>query len=198
MQWIIDIWQKYRRRKSISGIASDFIFLCLILFMLIPATRRMGLSALIKVGLFQPKATKEVIYLQPGDLNWSLTDANGQLHTLRFPSDKPVLINFWATWCPPCIAELPTLHALYEEYHHKVDFYFISNESPQTLDAFWAERAYRLPVYRLSGSVSGALHSTGIPATFLISPQGRVIMKKTGAAKWNGSKVKHTINSLIQ
>ena len=192
------LWERYRRRKSVLGIVSDFLFLILIVALLIPTTRHMVSTAVIRLGLFQPKATSEIIYLTPEDLDWSITSLEGETVRLQFPSGKPALINFWATWCPPCIAELPALQRLYDQYQGKVDFYFISDEDPQTLKAFLEKKGYTIPVYTIGQNVKGKLHSRSIPATFLVAPNGRLIMNKTGAAKWDGNKVKKTINELLE
>ncbi|MGV8829165.1 MAG: hypothetical protein ACWA6U_12715 [Breznakibacter sp.] len=55
------LWERYRRRKSVLGIVSDFLFLILIVALLIPTTRHMVSTAVIRLGLFQPKATSEII-----------------------------------------------------------------------------------------------------------------------------------------
>ena len=121
------LWERYRRRKSILGIVSDFVFLAFIVALLVPTTRRMVSTSIIRLGMFQPKATSEVVYIAPEDLEWNITSLMGEKVALQFPTDKPVFINFWATWCPPCIAELPALQRLYNQYGAKVDFYFISD-----------------------------------------------------------------------
>lgn len=193
------LWGRYRRRKSTMGIISDFVFLMIVIALFIPTTRQFLSTAIIKLGLFQPKTTQEIIYLKTSDLNWSITPLHGTENiTLRFPSQKPILINFWATWCPPCLAELPALQRLYDEYGDKVDFYFISDEEPQKLSTFMEKKGYTLPVYTLRGQVEGQLYSRSIPTTFLLAPNGRIVMNKTGAAKWDGNKVKKTINNYLK
>ncbi len=192
-------WDKYRRKKSLAGIISDFVFLLLIVSLLIPATRKLVMTEITRLALFSPRTTNEIVYLEPQDLHWSVTSIdNGIEKQLQFPASKPVLINFWATWCPPCLAELPALQKLYDEYADKVDFYFISDEEPQKLKSFMAEKGYTIPVYILNSRVEGRLYSRSIPSTYFIGPNGRLILSKIGAAKWNSSKVKKTINSVIE
>ena len=192
------LWERYRRRKSILGIVSDFVFLAFIVALLVPTTRRMVSTSIIRLGMFQPKATSEVVYIAPEDLEWNITSLMGEKVALQFPTDKPVFINFLATWCPPCIAELPALQRLYNQYGAKVDFYFISDEEPQTLKAFLETKGYTIPVYTITDHVKGRLYSRSIPTSFLISPNGRLLMNKTGAAKWDGNKVKNTINYYLK
>ncbi len=192
------LWDRYRRRKSVLGIVSDFVFLAFIIALLFPSARQLLSATVIRIAMFQPKNTEEVIYLTPEDLSWRAVSLNNDTVSLQLPADKPILINFWATWCPPCIAELPSLQRLYNQYHTQVDFYFISDEDPQTLRAFLLKKGYTIPVYTIQNSVQGKLYSRSIPASFLIAPNGRLIMNKTGAAKWDGERVKKNIDISIQ
>ena len=129
---------------------------------------------------------------------FKVTTLDGQQLSLESLAGKVILVNFWATWCPPCIAELPALQRLYNQYGAKVDFYFISDEEPQTLKAFLETKGYTIPVYTITDHVKGRLYSRSIPTSFLISPNGRLLMNKTGAAKWDGNKVKNTINYYLK
>ena len=128
----------------------------------------------------------------------SFPTPEGGVLDLQALRGQPLVLNFWATWCPPCIAELPSLQRLYNQYHTQVDFYFISDEDPQTLRAFLLKKGYTIPVYTIQNSVQGKLYSRSIPASFLIAPNGRLIMNKTGAAKWDGERVKKNIDISIQ
>nr|WP_321406386.1 TlpA disulfide reductase family protein [uncultured Carboxylicivirga sp.] len=193
-----DQWNKYRRKKTIWGIAFDFIFTALLISMLFPASRKIVSATIIRYSMFQPRQTEDVIYLKDNDFNWYLTDMNGERHTFSEFKGQPVFLNLWATWCPPCLAEMPSIQRLYEEYGDKMVFVLASSEEADILKKFVASKGYTFPIYNLSGRLPDVLSSRSIPASFLISPEGKLLMKKQGAAKWDGKKVKQLLDEIIK
>ena len=191
-------WHKYRRKKTIWGIAFDFIFTALLISMLFPASRKIVSATIIRYSMFQPRETEDLIYLKENDYNWYLVDMNGNRHQFSEFKEQAVFLNLWATWCPPCIAEMPSIQRLYNEYGDKLAFVLASQEDANTIQAFVKSKGYTFPIYNLAGGMPDVLSSRSIPASFLISPEGKVIMKKQGAAKWDGKKVKQILDEMIQ
>ena len=86
-------------------------------------------------------------------------------------TNKPVLINFWATWCPPCRMEMPGLQSLYEEYGDKVDFVMINlGETRETIEDFLVENEiYTFPIgYDVNDTFGARFGIIGIPTTYII------------------------------
>ena len=75
---------------------------------------------------------------------------DGQKINLSELKGKVVLLNYWATWCPPCIAEMPDLEELYQAYKTQVDFYFVTNDDPEKVSIFMKKHEYTFPIYLLS------------------------------------------------
>jgi len=178
---------------------NNIIFFVLIALLLIPQTRKPIQLFLNKgMALFSPsivnKDKREVV----SDFNWNLQNTN-TLETYNFKNTegKVVLVNFWATWCPPCIAELPSLDQLYQSYNDKVVFLFVSNEEIAVVNKFLAKKGMSLPVYKPISNYPEVFDVTSIPRTFLIDKQGNIVIDKTGAANWNSDKVQVTINELL-
>ena len=130
--------------------------------------------------------------------NWKLNDLNNTIFDFTQSKGKVILINFWATWCPPCIAEMPELQALYNVYGKSIDFYFVANDSPKKVKDFLQENSYTFPVYFEQTKAPQNLQTNSLPTTYLISKKGTIVIQKTGAAKWNSTKVHQTINRLLQ
>ena len=85
--------------------------------------------------------------------------------------EKPVLVNFWATWCPPCRAEMPGLQNLYDEYKDKIDFVMINvGETNDDISAFLNENnTYTFPIgYDPNTRYAETFKITGIPTTFIV------------------------------
>lgn len=191
-------WHKYRRKKTIAGIIFDFLFTVLLIAMLFPTSRKIVSSTIIRYSMFQPRESKEVSYLNDNDYKWHVEDLDGNLLELSSLKGKVIFINFWATWCPPCIAEMPSIQRLYDEYKEDMAFIIVSQETKETLHEFIQKKGFSFPVYVLSSRQPAIFSSRSIPASFLISPEGQVMMKKQGAARWDGNNVKQLIEEMLQ
>lgn len=193
------LWERYSRKKRWWSIALDFVFVLLLIGMLIPATRKPLSAFMIRQTLFSPSEADEVVFLNEGA--WKMQIASEGSEDVMYLSDfeeKPVFLNFWATWCPPCIAEMPSIQDLYDEYKDKVAFVLISGESASVVEAFMEKNQYNLPVFSLKSSIPSIFETSTIPATFLISPSGRLVVQKNGAAKWDSQRIKKILDDLIE
>ncbi len=192
-----DQWTKYRRRKTTFGIISDFFFFALLIGLIIPDSRKVISSTVIRYTMFQPRENSEIIFVNESDLSWKLIDENGNVVYPKRSLGKPIFINFWATWCPPCIAEMPSIQKLYDRYKGRVDFYLVSNEDFSVMKGHLKKKGFTMPVYRLAGRVSQKFYSQKIPTSYLISPDGKVVMLKQGAADWDGEHVFEAIDGML-
>lgn len=190
-------WYKYRRKKTILGIIFDFLFTLLVVAMIFPASRKVVSSTIIRYSMFTPRESKDVNYLSEQDYQWHIEDLDGNMLELSSLKGKVIFINFWATWCPPCLAEMPSIQRLYDEFKDDIAFVMVSQESKGILREFVEKKEYSFPVYVLRSRQPNVFASRSIPASFLISPEGQIVMKKQGAARWDGSRVKELINGML-
>ena len=105
---------------------------------------------------------------QLDDYNWQLKELNSESINLSELKGKVIFVNLWATWCPPCVAEMPSIQKLYNDYKDKVEFVFITNEDWQTVNKFYQKRNFNLPTYNPLSKNPKLLSSKSIPATFII------------------------------
>ena len=131
------------------------------------------------------------------DYNWQLKNMKGEDYNFNSAKNKVVLVNLWATWCPDCIAEMPSLQALYNDYSQKVEFLFVTNDSKEKVEAFMSKKGFNFPVYNESSKIPSILYSRSIPATYLISKKGEIVISKINAANWNSDTVRNTIDELL-
>jgi thiol-disulfide isomerase/thioredoxin len=190
-------WYKYRRKKTILGIIFDLLFTVLLIAMIFPASRKVVSSTIIRYSMFAPRESKEVSYLSERDYQWEVEDLDGNLLDFDSLKGKVVFLNFWATWCPPCLAEMPSIQRLYDEFKDDMVFVIVSQESRGILQEFIEKKEYSFPVYILRSRQPNVFASRSIPASFLISPEGQIMMKKQGAARWDGKRVKELIRTML-
>ena len=139
-------------------------------------------------------------FVKVGDksIDFSVQMIDGKLMKLSELKGKVVLLNFWATWCPPCVAEMPSIQKLYDDYKDKVEFVFVSNEDWTTIDTFYKDKGYDLPTYNILSKVPDQLVSNSIPATFVIDKNGVIVVDKKGPADWNSHKIRSLLDELLQ
>ncbi len=176
---------------------SNLLFGVFILALIIPQTRMPIQVVLQRFISFSPSEIDKEDRTLLKDYHWNLSQLDSEKINLSQSEGKVVLINFWATWCPPCVAEMPELQELYETYGDRVDFYFITNETPQKAHNFLKSKGYDFPVYIQMEPSPRALASSSLPTTFVISITGEIIMQKTGAASWNSDKVHQVLDQLL-
>ncbi len=132
-----------------------------------------------------PERTKIAIYGQ-ADYSWPLRTLEGRETTLSEFKDKVVFINLWATWCMPCVAEMPNIQSLYDSLKsEQVAFLVISNEPKETVKKFLNDKKFIFPVYLSKKELPSVFKTMGIPATFILSRDGSVVFKEVGSAKWD-------------
>lgn len=87
---------------------------------------------------------------------------------------KAVMINFWASWCTPCVREMPLVHQIAQDYQNDVETLFVNvGESKGTIREFMDKQAFNFPVIiDVTGNISGMYRITGLPATMVIDRDG--------------------------
>lgn len=116
--------------------------------------------------------------------DFTATLVDGSSFTLSEQQGKVVLLNFWATWCGPCVGELPAFTRLVDTYGDKLSLLAVnSREDDQTVRDFLDEHGYTFPVALDPDLAVGELYPTdGIPYTVIIAPDGTVASIQLGAA----------------
>ena len=194
--------KKWKENRKPWQKAGDIIFWILIILFLIPGPRKVIITTLNRAVLHlkAPRIMNEEKQEQLTDMdyNWTLAWSKNQPYyfsNLRF---KVVVLNFWATWCPPCVAEMPEFQSLYEKYRDRVDFLMVTNDKPEAVEAFIKKNHYQFPVLYLAENPPEPLSFSALPTTFIISKEGRVVTKKTGAANWDSKAMEKILDELLK
>jgi len=177
---------------------SNILFLALLIAMVLPTSRMFIQSNLLRLTLRAPSESSDSMQLIASDLNYAFRNQNGDIVKLGDLDDKPVLLNYWATWCAPCVAEMPSIQKLYDDYKDKVHFVLISNEESEKTLQFIEKKGYSFP---LSTGIMGTpekLSSSSIPATFILSKKGKILVSEIGANNWNHRKIRAILDKDIR
>ena len=140
----------------------------------------------------------EPVSSQKEAADFTVYDGDGAPVTLQSKRGKPVLINFWATWCAPCRSELADIDEAYKTYGDKVEFMMVNltdgnSETVEGVRDFIAENGYTFPVYYDSDESAALAWGVGsIPMTVLIGPDGKYLHTQIGVMSAD------TIENLIQ
>ncbi len=145
---------------------------------------------LIGFGLMRGRAGQAVLLAEAGKMgarkpaaDFQLADLDGNPVRLSALRGKVVLLDFWATWCPPCRAELPHFKELYAAYKGKgLEMIGLSaGEDPQTVKPFIQANRIAYPIAIATSEIEQAYGGIrGLPTTFLIDKQGRIARKYVG------------------
>ena len=176
---------------------SNVLFFVFLALLIIPQTRMPIQVFIQRLVSFSPseKAKEKREILE--DYNWSLSQLNAKEINFSQSKGKVSLINFWATWCPPCVAEMPSFQKIYDDYGDKVDFYFVTSEKPEKVEKFMVKNGYTLPIFIQSYKAPDALESNALPTTYLLSKTGEIVIDETGAADWNSKKMRALLDRLL-
>ena len=127
-------------------------------------------------------------------------DLEGNEFSLRDFEDKVLFINYWATWCNPCLAEMPNMAELYNQYkeNDNIVFLYLSKEDADTIIDYIPkdDSLGQLPIYKVV--TDDDLFSTrGIPTTFIVNRNGEIVIKDVGSAVWNDQSVIDYLDKLL-
>lgn len=123
--------------------------------------------------------------------DFTMLDGEGNEVTLAAFFGKPIILNFWASWCGPCKMEMPDLQKFYEKYGEEIHFLLVnctdgSRETLDTARAFIDKSGYTFPVYFDTTSVGAYTYGTSsIPLTYFIDAQGNLVAYYMGAMSEN-------------
>ena len=156
-------------------------------------------QTVLLTGFFQPEINIPVNEQRTADYNLSLIGFDDRLVSLNDFRGKTILLNFWASWCPPCRAEMPTIQNLYSKMKNKSDVVFVLVSLDNNLSKakeFIKDEDFTFPVYYLNSSLPQIYDTGTIPSTFVISKEGKIVARRVGMADYNSKKFIDFLNSM--
>lgn len=184
-----------RKRPKLSSL----LFAAFIVLLLIPQTQMPIQVAVnqVKLWVWSPSELDVDDQTRLLPFTYLMSDLKGTSQTVEIGQGKVVFISYWATWCPPCIAELPSIEQLYSDYGDQVDFVLLTHEDSEVVRRFLEKKGLDLPVFTPRMQAPEQLYSRSIPTNYLIDGTGKILIKETGAADWNSIRVRAVLDKLL-
>lgn len=153
----------------------------------------------LSTGLIKPAkiAKNEEI---PANYDLQLVTLEGKPVSLKELKGKVIFLNLWATWCPPCIAEMPDIHNLYQQMDSsKIAFVMISlDEDVNKPRKYIKKKKFTFPVYQVSGEMPEVYTTRSIPTTYIISASGKIVSRREGIDSYNTPEFVRFLNALTK
>lgn len=128
-------------------------------------------------------------------------DRAGKETDLAKEDDRLLVVHFWATWCPPCVEEIPALSQFWDQYKDRgdVSLYAISVDKDwKTIDAFLAKHPSAIPMYHDPDAATAKRFGTSqYPETYIVNKSGRVLFRVQGAVDWSNPELKTRIEQIL-
>lgn len=182
-----------RKKLTVANMLNGvFIVLVLIVFFS-PSAKALLIRGLMQVGLFQPDISQPVKTTGNTSLpNITFQNTDGEILNLSDQKGKVIFMNFWATWCPPCIAEMPSVNELYEKLKNNKNIIFIMVDADHDFSKsvpFMNKHQFTLPLYEANSEIPGNLLSGSIPTTMIFDKNGQLVFRHEGAGDYSSIKV---------
>lgn len=132
---------------------------------------------------------------------FKMVDLQGKQVAFESLKGKVIFLNIWATWCPPCIAEMPNIQKLYDKVgSDNIAFVMLSVDEGgmEKVKKFIDKKKYTFPVYMPAGQFPQEFYSNAIPTTFIISPEGKIVAKQEGMAEYNTPEVIDFLQGMVK
>lgn len=131
--------------------------------------------------------------------DFQLRDMDGNLHRLSDYRGKPVIINFWTTWCPPCREEIPSMNRAWQQLEQEGIALLAINmgEDEETIFIFSADYPADFPILMdVEGKVIEDWPVKGLPTTYIIAPDGTFAYRAIGSREWDDKTLLDRIRAL--
>jgi thiol-disulfide isomerase/thioredoxin len=192
--------------KKIYGVAKrnklNILFAAFfILIVFSPGAKAWILKQLISIGIFNADiknvADKKDL---PDCAPFSFINSKGEIANTTALKGKIVFINFWASWCPPCRAEMSSVNELYRKFKDDKRFVFLlisEDDDRAKAKDYLDSNHFILPVYFLEGSVSDKIYNGTLPTTIVVNKEGKIVLKHDGIGGYNTDSFVKQLKELL-
>jgi thiol-disulfide isomerase/thioredoxin len=156
---------------------------------------------LLATGLIKPTIPELTASFPEASSEFYFAGTDGVTRSLDTHRGDVIFMNIWATWCPPCIVEMPSIHNLYNELKDDGNITFLLVSMDEEFDRaiqFMERRNFDMPIVHFRGRAEGVYESNVIPTTYVITKDGRIAVEKSGLAKYDTPEFIRFMRELAQ
>ena len=186
---------KFIKKNAFTVIMGVFI----VVITVNPNAKAWFLQQLMHTGIFNAKVSKEVPDEQAA-ASFAFENERGIVENTSSLRGKVVFINFWASWCPPCRAEFPSIEKLYSRFNNHPEVFFLmlnEDSDPAAARAYLDKENLTMPLYKMNGNAPSSLYSGSLPTTIILDKQGKVRFRHEGFANYAAENFIRQIEELI-
>ncbi len=162
--------------------------------------RQVASTGILNSSISEPKETRnnaaKVSYA-----GLMLKNEDGTIIDGSALQNKVVFINFWASWCPPCRAEFPSVQKLYDQYKNNPDMVFLTvnlDDTPAPGKSYLKEKGFTVPFLKPAGNIPDVLYSGSLPTTIVLDKKGEIRLHHKGLADYSKDSFYKQIDELLK
>ena len=192
---------------TISNALTATMMVFVVVMLVSPNFKGVILQGLMRIGFFQPDVSTKNEKVPNSKISQEeksevlFKDETGNVIELSDLKGKVVFINFWATWCPPCIAEMPSINKLQEKFKDNEDFIVLMVDADNQLDKsikFMSKRNYNLKVFTPASQIPTDLLGNALPSTVILNKKGKTVFKHEGGADYTNQEFIKFLETLLK
>lgn len=176
-----------------------------IVILISPQAKALMIEGLMKIGLFKPPVENtEPKQMANGEENLApsliLKSSTGKSLDIKDQKGKVLFINFWATWCPPCRAEMPSINEMYNRYKNNPKVMILEVDADNDFSKsvpFMKDNKYQMPVYNTASAMPDGFLADALPTTIIIDKAGTIVARHEGGADYTDKGFYKYMESLI-
>ena len=179
------------------------IVFLVMLFLFSSSAKSWLLKQFVSVGIFNNAdvAKNDSAVLQSIE-DFSFTDTSGNTYNTSSLRGKVVFINFWATWCPPCRAEMPSIQSMFDKLKSNSDYFFLTineDDNPAIAKSFMQQYHYTLPLlFRNNNEVSSQIFTGTLPTTIVVDKHGKIRLRHEGISNYDSESFLQQMQALAK
>lgn len=176
--------------------------LIIVILFVNPEAKSWTIRQLMRTGLYNVKIEKENAAAVPQLASgFDFEDENGVIQNTASLQGKVVFINFWASWCPPCRAEFPSIETLYSIFKNNPNVFFLMiNEDDDWVTGreYLKKKNYITPMFKTRSAVPANIYNGTLPTTLVLDKNGKVVFRHEGFANYASEDFISQVSTLIK